>query len=99
MQAIPSTTPLSRTAFWTSSVMSLTVRPPVVRRRVSCWNTFIVVAILRESLPDAALEPSHPQRILRERQHDRRPVLGVGEDLDVDGQQPLGLERMLRVPG
>src|SRR5436305_15161404 len=66
MQAIPSTTPLSRTAFWTSSVMSLTVRPPAVRRRVSCWNTFIIVAILRESLPDSAVEASHPQWILRE---------------------------------
>src|SRR5206468_5964601 len=53
MQAIPSTTPLSRTAFRTSSVMSVTVRPPAVRRRVSCWKTFIVAAILRESLPDA----------------------------------------------
>src|SRR5215467_10973205 len=65
MQAIPSETPLSRTAFWTSSVMSVTVRPPAVRRRVSCWNTFIVAAILRESLPDAAAEPSHPQWILQ----------------------------------
>jgi len=65
MQAIPSTTPLSRTAFCTSSVMSLTVSPPVVRRRVSCWNTFIVVAILRESLPDARGELPNPQWILR----------------------------------
>jgi hypothetical protein len=65
MQAIPSVTPLSRTAFCTSSVMSLTVSPPAVRRRVSCWNTFIVAAILRESLPDAAVEPSHPQWILQ----------------------------------
>jgi hypothetical protein len=46
-------------------VMSVTVRPPAVRRRVSCWNTFIVAAILRESLPDAHGEPSHPQWILR----------------------------------
>jgi hypothetical protein len=38
-----------------------------VRRRVSCWNTFIVAAILRESLPDPAVERSHPQWILRER--------------------------------
>src|SRR6476646_8499390 len=66
MQAIPSVTPLSRTAFWTSSVMSVRVRPPAVRRRVSCWNTFIVEAILRESLPDSAVEPPHPQWILRE---------------------------------
>src|SRR5438067_508587 len=66
MQAMPSTTPLSRTAFRTSSVMSVTVRPPAVRRRVSCWNTFIAAAILRESLPDAAVEPSHPQRILQD---------------------------------
>jgi hypothetical protein len=66
MQAIPSTTPLSRTAFWTSSVMSLTVRPPAVRSRVSCWNTFIVVAILRESLPDPAVEPSDSQWILQD---------------------------------
>lgn len=64
MQAIPSATPLSRTAFFTSSVMSVTVRPPAVRRRVSCWNTFIVEAILRESLPDSAVEPPHPQWIL-----------------------------------
>src|SRR5438874_13048485 len=47
--------------------MSVTVRPPAVRRRVSCWNTFIVEAILRESLPDEAVEPAHPQWILRER--------------------------------
>jgi hypothetical protein len=66
MHAIPSTTPLSRTAFWTSSVMSLTVRPPVVRRRVSCWNTFMVAAILRESLPEAAVEPPHSQWILQD---------------------------------
>jgi hypothetical protein len=66
MQAIPSRTPLSRTAFCTSSVMSVTVRPPAVRKRVSCWNTFIVAAILRESLPDAAGEPPHPQWILQD---------------------------------
>src|SRR6478672_7242345 len=66
MQAIPSVTPLSRTAFWTSSVMSVRVRPPAVRRRVSCWNTFIVEAILRESLRDSAVEPPHPQWILRD---------------------------------
>src|ERR1043165_1902856 len=66
MQAIPSRTPLSRTAFCTSSVMSVTVRPPAVRKRVSCWNTFIVAAILRESLPDAAGEPPHPQWILHD---------------------------------
>jgi hypothetical protein len=65
MQAIPSATPLSRTAFCTSSVMSVTVRPPAVRKRVSCWNTFIVAAILRESLPDAEGEPPHPQWILQ----------------------------------
>src|SRR5436190_2239500 len=66
MQAIPSETPLSPTAFFTSSVMSVTVRPPAVRRRVSCWNTFIVEAILRESLPDEAVEPAHPQWILQD---------------------------------
>jgi hypothetical protein len=66
MQAIPSVTPLSRTAFCTSSVMSVSVRPPAVRRRVSCWNTFIVEAILRESLPDASVEPAHPQWILQD---------------------------------
>src|SRR5215475_9841767 len=69
MHAIPSPMPLSRTAFCTSSVMSVTVRPPAVRRRVSCWKTFIAVAILRESLPDGAPEAAHPQRILRERHH------------------------------
>src|SRR5262249_45279354 len=65
MQAMPSVTSLSRTARWTSSVMSVTVSPPAVRRRVSCWNTFIVAAILRESLPDSAAEPPHPQWSLR----------------------------------
>src|SRR5579859_5057302 len=65
MQAIPSVTPLSRTAFCTSSVMSVAVSPPVVRRRVSCWKTFIVVAIVRESLPEAALESQQPQWILQ----------------------------------
>ena len=72
MQAIPSATPLSQTARCTSSVMSVTVSPPAVRRRVSCWNTFIVEAILRESLPDAPAEPPHPQWILRELQGPRR---------------------------
>src|SRR5215472_10684661 len=58
MQAIPSTTPLSRTAAITSSVMSVRVSPPAVRRRVSCWKTFIAVAILREALPGAGGDPS-----------------------------------------
>src|SRR5215471_9204958 len=58
MQAIPSTTPLSRTAAITSSVMSVRVSPPAVRRRVSCWKTFIAVAILREAVPGAGGDPS-----------------------------------------
>ena len=37
-----------------------------VRRRVSCWNTFIVAAILRESLPDREVEPTDPQWILQD---------------------------------
>src|SRR5919204_1336187 len=37
---MPSTTPLSRTASLTSSVMSRTARPPVVRSCRSCWKTF-----------------------------------------------------------
>src|SRR5262249_45694474 len=78
MQAIPSTTPLSRTAFCTSSVMSVRVRPPAVLRRVSCWNTFIVAAILRESLPDGLAEPSHPQRILHERRLRAAPASRSG---------------------
>src|SRR5690242_9141206 len=41
MQAMPSTIPLSRTQPFTSSVMSVTVRPPVVRKLRSCWKTFI----------------------------------------------------------
>src|SRR5690242_1861674 len=40
MHAIPSPMPLSRTASMTSSVMSRTVRPPVVRSCVSRWKTF-----------------------------------------------------------
>src|SRR5215469_12912151 len=79
MQAIPSVTPLSRTAFCTSSVMSVTVSPPAVRRRVSCWNTFMVVAILRESLPDPGGEPSNPQWIL---QRATRDSARLGEDED-----------------
>src|SRR5262245_37996891 len=75
MQAMPSVTSLSRTARWTSSVMSVTVSPPAVRRRVSCWNTFIVAAILRESLPDSAGEPPHPPWILR------KPQASVAGDL------------------
>src|SRR5579884_121221 len=75
MQAIPSTTPLSRTAPWTSSVMSVTVRPPAVRSRVSCWKTFIAVAILRQSLPATVPEPAHPQRILH---LDRRELREYG---------------------
>src|SRR5579862_181544 len=58
MHAIPSVTPLSRTAACTSSVMSVTVSPPAVRRRVSCWKTFMDVAILRDGLPRAEGEPS-----------------------------------------
>src|SRR5262249_61553689 len=88
MQAIPSVTPLSRTAFCTSSVMSVTVSPPAVRSRVSCWNTFIVAAILRESLPDWAVEPSHPQRILRERQGYREKGRGR-RDRRLGGRGPF----------
>src|SRR5579884_1212261 len=66
MHAIPSVTPLSRTAARTSSVMSVTVSPPAVRSRVSCWKTFIVAAILRESLPERGSEQPLPQRILQE---------------------------------
>src|SRR5579875_2756246 len=66
MHAIPSVTPLSRTADCTSSVMSVTVSPPAVRSLVSCWKTFIVAAILRESLPERGTERSHPQWILQE---------------------------------
>src|SRR6266567_4788357 len=40
MHAIPSVIPLSRTQALTSSVMSVTVRPPAVRRLRSCWKTF-----------------------------------------------------------
>src|SRR5215471_373012 len=58
MHAMPSTTPLSRTAPCTSSVMSVTVSPPAVRKRVSCWKTFIAAAILREAVPGAGGEPS-----------------------------------------
>src|SRR5580765_968083 len=86
MQAIPSVTPLSRTAFWTSSVMSVRVRPPAVWRRVSCWNTFIVEAILRESLPDSAVEPPHPQWIMR----DLEEILGSG---GLDGHRSGALGR------
>jgi uncharacterized membrane protein len=46
--------------------MSSTARPPAVRRRVSCWKTFIAVAIVRESLPDAAVESQQPQWILQD---------------------------------
>src|SRR5262249_48809167 len=103
MQAIPSTTPLSRTAFCTSSVMSLTVRPPAVRRRVSCWNTFIVAAILRESLPDSAVEPAHPQRILKGLRLDRGPLEGgalvVRDDPRLPGVLVAGHEDGLRLGG
>src|SRR5690242_19172802 len=90
MQAIPSTTSLARTAFCTSSVMSVTVSPPDVRRRVSCWNTFIAVAILRESLPDRRAELSHlsgscAPRVLRQ----------PGENADGD-ERPVGPARRLR---
>src|SRR4029079_12967635 len=78
MQAIPSTTPPSRTAFCTSSLMSVTVSPPAVRRRVSCWNTFIVAAILRESLPDPHVEPANAQWILR----DAPPLIWTVERVD-----------------
>src|SRR5262245_8122703 len=37
---MPFETPLSRTASCTSSVMSVTVRPPAVRRWISRWNVF-----------------------------------------------------------
>src|SRR5690349_23399768 len=104
MQAIPSTTSLARTAACTSSVMSVTVSPPAVRRRVSCWNTFIAVAILRESLPDARAEPSHlsgscgGSRLLepgQDAERDERPVgsrrrLGSRSQLLDDRGEPLG---------
>src|SRR5579884_410581 len=89
MQAMPSTTPLSRTARCTSSVMSVTVRPPAVRSRVSCWKTFIAAAILREAIPDAPDERTHPQRILR-RNRTSRTVPAAGAPV-VDG--PAGLTR------
>ena len=40
--------------------MSWTRIPPDVRISVSRWKIFIVEAILRESLPDEAVEPAHP---------------------------------------
>jgi hypothetical protein len=43
----------------------VTVSPPAVRSRVSCWKTFIVAAIVREPLPDVEEERIYPQRILR----------------------------------
>src|ERR671930_2287858 len=40
-------TPLSRTTSTTSSVMSRTDSPPLVRSCVSCWKTFTVRTLLR----------------------------------------------------
>src|SRR6478735_4011804 len=57
MQAIPSVMPLSRTASRTSSVMSRTVRPPVVRSCVSRWKTF-TAPILRVPAGYVTGEPS-----------------------------------------
>src|SRR5262249_26081302 len=104
MQAIPSMTSLARTALCTSSVMSVTVSPPAVRRRVSCWNTFIAVAILRESLPDSRGEPSDLSgscaacTLLQPRENadrDERPVgarrrLGAGAKLLDERREALG---------
>src|SRR5262245_24845951 len=93
MQAIPSATSLSRTARCTSSVMSVTVSPPAVRRCVSCWNTFIVAAILRESLPDPATELPHPQWILR-KPPELALLLEPRQDAERN-QRPVGSVRRL----
>ena len=45
MQQMPSTTPDSRTISRTSSVMSVTCSPPVVRKCRSAWKTFIGVEL------------------------------------------------------
>src|SRR4051794_39557353 len=54
---MPSTMPLSRTASCTSSVMSRTVSPPVVRSCVSRWKTFIA-GILAERPGTSTGEPA-----------------------------------------
>src|SRR5690242_304386 len=60
MHAIPSVMPLSRTAWRTSSVMSRTVRPPVVRSCVSRWKTF-TAPIVRVPAAYVTGEPSIPR--------------------------------------
>src|SRR5215470_12806291 len=60
MQAMPSVMPLARTASITSSVMSRTVRPPVVRSWVSRWKTF-TRPILRVRAGYVTGEPSIPR--------------------------------------
>src|SRR5215210_1527242 len=58
MHAMPSVTPLSRTASMTSSVMSRTASPPAVRSSVSRWKTF--------TAPSTLLGPScHDRPIVR----------------------------------
>src|SRR3954467_4646607 len=54
--AMPSWIPLSRTAVWTSSVMSVTVRPPAVRSFVSSWKT-LTGAILLDDGPREGENP------------------------------------------
>src|ERR1700746_1374377 len=62
MHAIPSAISLRRTASCTSSVMSVTVSPPVVRSCFSCWKTFMptlfcsIRARLAAKKPQAGLE-------------------------------------------
>src|SRR6266536_2971447 len=54
---MPSITPLSRTASVTSSVMSRTARPPLVRSCRSCWKTFTVAHPPRCGRPRSAGGP------------------------------------------
>src|SRR5579859_4596116 len=85
MHAIPSRTPLLATAPWTSSVMSVTVRPPAVRSLVSCWKTFIAPLFWLKPPPG---QPGRglPQEKLRctfFRGHDRSRAVGMRRSIKV----------------
>src|ERR671934_1716293 len=79
-QASPSTTPLSATASFTSSVMSLSVSPPAVRISRSCTKIFIS-HLSRSSLQDSVAPALLVSRAVARASQSRdlcsmRPILG-----------------------
>src|SRR5690242_12413457 len=93
---MPSVMPLSRTASSTSSVMSRTVSPPVVRSWVSRWKTF-TAPIVRVPAASGTGEPSIPGHTARGGRlafrDGRRPTAGGRADADRSGHALLLVAR------